>query len=214
VKPFLVIAAAILILAMLFFRFHSESGLAELGRCRTAVGQAKSWSIESISQPETPNFITFRNRTKVSCPDDYEYLYRSLTPDNVISEQSTIHTNGVTYLENVDGKFEKSAPLANPQTLTECGTGPALVQSTVVNAIFELPRRRAGSIVKGQRQTIDGLNCEEWHVEYGNEWPQTAPYTVCIDLKTHLPRRIIFTASGTTVDFTGWNSTTIEPPAL
>jgi hypothetical protein len=89
-----------------------------------------------------------------------------------------------------------------------------LVQTTVVNDILELPRRKAGSIVKGQHQTIAGVRCQEWQVEYGNEWPQSAPYTVCIDLKTHLPRRITFTESGVTNDFTGWNSTTVDPPAL
>jgi hypothetical protein len=104
-KPLFAVSAVILLLlAMLFFRVHSESGLMELQRCRTAVGQAKSWSVESISQPASPNFATLTNRTKVSCPDDYEYSYRSRTPDDVIAEQSTIHTHGVTYVETVDGK--------------------------------------------------------------------------------------------------------------
>lgn len=214
-KSLLAISAVILLLvAMLFFRVHSESGLMELQRCRVAVGQAKSWTVQVVSQPASPNFATLTNRTKVSCPDDYEVSFRSRTPDDVIAEQSTIHTQGVTYVENVQGTWEKSATASDPPTLKECGKGPALVQSTVVNAIYELPRRKAGSIAKGQRQTIAGGGCQEWHVEYGNEWPQVAPYTICIDPKTHLPRRITFTESGATNDFTGWNSTTVEPPAL
>jgi hypothetical protein len=214
VKPLLTISTVVLLLAMLFFRVHSESGLTELQRCRIAVGQAKSWTVQVVSQPASPNFATLKNRTKVSCPDDYEVSYRSWRPDDVIAEQSTIHARGVTYVENVEGTWEKSANASDPPTLKECGKGPALVQSTVVTAIYELPRRKAGSIVKGQRQTIDGVGCQEWHVEYGNEWPQVAPYTICIDPKTHLPRRITFTESGATNDFTGWNSTTVEPPAL
>jgi hypothetical protein len=214
VKSLLAISAVILLLALVFFRVHSESGLMELQRCRTAVGQAKSWTVQVISQPVSPNFTTLTNRTKVSCPDDYEYFSRSRTPDDVIAEQSTIHVHGVTYVENVEGTWEKSATASDPPTLKECGKGPALVQSTVVVAIYELPRRKAGSIVKGQRPTIAGVKCQEWHVEYGNEWPQVAPYTICIDLKTHLPRRITFAESGATNDFTGWNSTTVEPPAL
>jgi hypothetical protein len=73
-----------LVLVLLFFRLQSESGPMALARCKTAVGQAKGWTVESISQPASPNFATLTNRTKVSCPDDYEYFYRSRTLDDVI----------------------------------------------------------------------------------------------------------------------------------
>jgi hypothetical protein len=138
------------------FRVHSESDLMELQRCRVALGQAKSWTVQVVSRPVSANFATLTNRTKVSCPDDYEVSFRSRTPDDVIAEQSTIHTQGVTYVENVQGTWEKSTTATDPPTLKECGKGP-------------------------------GVGCQEWHVEYGNEWPQVAPYTICIDPKTHLP---------------------------
>jgi hypothetical protein len=186
----------------------------ELERCKTAVQQAKSWTAESTSQPESPNYSTYTTRTKVSCPDDYEYLWRNRTRDDVITEQSTVHTHGVSYVETVDGKWEQSATAANPQIPMECGKGAALVQQTVVTAIIELPRRKAGKIVKGQLQTIDGRSCREWSLDFGNEWPQIPPYTICIDTKTHLPRRLKFDYPGATIDFTGWNTTTIEPPSL
>jgi hypothetical protein len=214
VKTFLAIFAVVLLPTLLFFRFHTESGLTELERCKTAVGQAKSWSIESISQPQSPNYVAITNRSKVSCPDDYVYFYRSRTPDNVIGEQATIHTNGETYIENVDGKWEKSAATNDSPASKECGKGPLLVQQTVLNAIIELPRRRAGKIVKGKLQSDNAGSCQDWSIDYGNEWPQMAPYTICLDLKTHLPRRITFSESDATNDFSGWNSTKIEPPAL
>jgi len=213
-KSLLGISAVILVLALLFFRLHSESGLMELASCKAAVGQAKSWTIESTSQQDSPSFVTFTTRNKVSCPDDYEYLSRSRTHDDVITEQSTIHTHGVSYVETADGKWEKSATADNPQISGECGKGPALVQSTVFNAIIELPRRREGKIVQGQLQTIDGRTCQEWSIDYGNEWPQTAPYTVCIDRKTHLPRRITLGYPSAAHDFTGWNNTTVDRPSL
>ena len=212
-KSLLAISAVILVLALFFFRIHSESGLMELASCKAAVAQAKSWTVESIEQNST-SLVTVTTRSKISCPDDYEYLTRSRTPDDVIREQSTIHTHGVTYVETVEGKWEQTAPADNPQIRLECGKGPALVQMTVFNAILELPHRSAGKIVKGQLQTIDGAACQEWSVDYGNEWPQTAPYTVCIDLKTHLPRRITFTYSSAGTNFIGWNGTTVDPPPI
>jgi len=214
VKTLLSISAVILLLTLFFFRVHSESGLRELEHCRTAIGEAKSWTVESTNQPESPNLVTIKTRNKVSCPEDYENLFQSRTPDDLMTEQSTIHANGVTYVENVDGKWEKTETADDPQIPKQCGKGPSLVQSTVVNAIFELPRRRAASIVKGKLQSIDGVRCQEWHVEYGNEWPQMPPYTVCIDTKTHLPRQITYTPSGATYEFKGWNSTTVQPPGL
>ncbi len=213
-KPLLAISAFILVLALLFFRLHSETGPMALERSKTAVSQAKSWTAESTSQPESPNFVTITNRTKVNCPDDYAYLSRSRTPDDVIREQSTIHTHGISYIETPDGKWEQSATAGNPQIPMECGNGPALVQQTLVNGIIELPRRRAGKIVKGKLQTIDGAPCQEWSLDFGNEWPQVQPYTICINPKTHLPRRLTFDYPGATFDFTGWNSTTIDPPGL
>lgn len=212
-KTVLAISAVILVLVLVYFRLDSETGPMALERCKVAVSQAKSWTVESTQQYST-SLVTATTRNKISCPNDYEYAYRSRTTDNVIREQSTIHTNGVTYIENADGTWAQSAMAGDSPAIKECGKGPALVQATVVNAIYELPRRKAGSIVKGELQTIDGAKCQEWHVEYGNEWPQTAPYTVCIDRKTRLPRRITFTESGVTEEFTGWNSTTVEPPAL
>jgi hypothetical protein len=212
-KSVLAVSAVILVLALVIFRLQAESGLRELARSKTAVGEAKSWTVET-TELYSPTLVTATTRNKVSCPEDYEYLYRTRTPDDVIREQSTVHTHGLSYVENVDGQWEQNATADNPQIPLECGKGPALVQSTVFHAILELPRRKAGSIAKGPPETIGGVRCQNWSVDYGNEWPQTAPYTVCIDVKTHLPRRITFAYPSVAHDFTGWNSTTVDPPAL
>lgn len=188
--------------------------MVELQRCRTAVGQAKSWTVESISEPVSPNFVTMRRRTKVSCPDDYEYLFRSRTPDDVMTEQSTIHANGVTYVESHDGKWETVTYTTDAQIHVECGKGPAVLQQTVLVAIVELPRRNAGNIIEGQLQTIDGTSCRDWNLEFGNEWPQIQAFTVCIDPKTHLPRRITFVNPGGIQEFKDWNSTVVQPPTV
>jgi len=213
-KTVLAICVVVFVLALFVFRFQSESGMMALQGCKTAVGEAKSWTVETTSQPQSPTFTSVTNRTKVSCPDDYEYFFKSRTPDNIIKEQSAVHTGGVTYGENPDGSWAKSTYNGDSAALRECGKGPLLVQQTVFNAIIEVPRRKAGSIVKGALQTIDGVKCQDWHVDYGNEWPQTAPYTVCLDRKTYLPRRITFSESGAPSDFTAWNSTTVEAPPL
>jgi hypothetical protein len=213
-KTVLAISAVILVLALVFFRFRSESGMVALQRCKAAVGEAKSWTVETTSQPESPSFTTFTDRTKVSCPDGYEHLFRSRTPDNVLSEQSTVRVHGVTYVENEAGGWQQNAYASNPQISMECGRGPLLVQQTVFNAVIELPRRKAGKLVKGELQTIDGVKCQEWSVDYGNEWPQIRAYTICIETKTHLPRRITFAYPGATDDFTAWNNTTVETPPL
>jgi hypothetical protein len=214
VKTVLAIAAVILLLVLLFFRFQSESGPMALARCKAAVGQAKSWTIESFSQPGNSNNTTFKNRIEVTCPADYKSVFISRTPDNVIREQSTVYTSGATYVENLEGNWTKSPSAGDSPALKECGKGPVLVQNTVFNAIIELPRRRAETMVKGEIQSINGGSCQDWSIDYGNEWPQMAPYTVCLDLKTHFPRRITFTESGATQDFTGWNSTTVQPSTL
>ncbi|HEY6267356.1 MAG TPA: hypothetical protein VIX11_03595 [Candidatus Acidoferrum sp.] len=213
-KTVLAIAAVILLLVLLFFRFQSESGPMALARCKAAVGQAKSWTIESFSQPRNSNNTTFKDRIEVSCPADYKSVFISRTPDNVIREQSTVYTSGATYVENLEGNWTKSPSAGDSPALKECGKGPVLVQNTVFNAIIELPRRRAGTMVKGEIQSINGGSCQDWSIDYGNEWPQMAPYTVCLDLKTHLPRRITYSESGVANDFSGWNSTTVQPPAL
>jgi hypothetical protein len=213
VKTLLAISAVILVLVLIFFRLQAEAGPMALARCKIAVGQAKSWTVES-SQAYSSNLVNSTNRSKISCPDDYEYVNRSRTPDNIIREQSTVHFNGVTYVENVDGNWAKSASAGDSPALKECGKGPLLVQQTVFDALVELPRRKAGKMVRGKLETINGESCRDWSVDYGNEWPQMAPYTICLDPKTHLPRRITFSESGATNDFTGWNSTTVDPPPL
>ena len=212
-KTVLAIAAVIVVLALFYFRFQSESGLVALERCKASVSEAQSWTVETTSQPESPNYVTLTNRTKVSCPDSYESLFRSRTPDNVLKQQSTIHAHGVTYVENGDGQWDENARAFNPQIPTECGKGPLLVQQTVFNAVIEIPRRRAGTITKGQLETLDGVKCREWSVDYGNEWPQMRAFTICIDTKTHLPRRITFPYPESTDDFTGWNNTAVEAPS-
>ncbi|HKV62088.1 MAG TPA: hypothetical protein VJO16_09255 [Candidatus Acidoferrum sp.] len=213
-KTLLAIAAIILVLVLVFFRFQSESGPMALARCKTAVAQAKSWTVESTSEPNNANNTTFKNRIEVSCPDSYKSVFKSRTPDNIIREQATVYASGLTYVENMDGNWTKGSTVGESPALKECGKGPLLVQQTVFNAIIELPRRRAGKMEKGELQSIDGVSCQEWSVDYGNEWPQMAPYTICIDRKTHLPRRITYSESGATNDFSGWNSTTAEPPTL
>lgn len=213
-KPILPIFAVILVVALVFFRLHKQSGMMELQRCRTAVGQAKSWTVESISEPVSPNYVTTTTRTKVSCPDDYEYLFRSRTPDDVMTEQSTIHSNGVTYFESHDGKWQTVSYVTDPPNHVECGKGPAVLQQTVLVAIVELPRRTAGKIAEGKLQTINGTSCQDWNLEFGNEWPQIQAFTVCIDPKTHLPRRITFVNPGGTQEFKDWNSTVVQPPTV
>jgi hypothetical protein len=39
-------------------------------------------------------------------------------------------------------------------------------------------------------------------------------YTVCIDPKTDLPLRVIYTDTGATTLLTDWNATTVVPPVL
>jgi hypothetical protein len=214
VKTAIAIAVLIVVVALGLFRLQSESGPLALARCKAAVGQAKSWTIESSSQPGNSNNTTFKNRIEVSCPADYRSVFRSRTPDNVIREQSTVYSGGATYVENLEGNWSKSASADDSPALKECGKGPVIVQNTVFNAIIELPRRRAGTMVKGELQSINGGSCQDWSIDYGNEWPQMAPYTICLDTKTHLPLRITFAPSGATNDFSGWNSTTVEPPSL
>ena len=185
-----------------------------LARCKTAVGQAKSWTIESSSEPGNSNNTTFKDRIEVSCPGDYKSVFRSRTSDNVIREQSNVYTSGATYVENLEGNWTKIPSAGDFPALKECGKGPVPVQNTVFNAIIELPRRKAGTMVKGELQSINGGSCQDWSIDYGNEWPQMAPYTICLDPKTHLPLRITFAQSGATNDFSGWNSTAVEPPTL
>jgi hypothetical protein len=212
VKTVLAIAAILLILALVFFRFQSESGPIALAGCKTAVGQVKSWTVETVSQSDSSTGTTFKSRVEVNCPADYRSVISSRTPDNVIREQSTVYANGSTYVENLDGNWSKSPSAGDSPSLKECGRGPLLVQQTVFNAIIELPRRKAGKMEKGELQSINGESCQEWSIDYGNEWPQMAPYSICIDRKTHLPRRITYTQSGVANDFSGWNGTTVEPP--
>jgi hypothetical protein len=211
-KTVLAFSAVLLLLVLIAFRLHSDAGPMTMERVRTNVGQAMSWTAESTSQPESPNFITFTNRTKVSCPDDYESSSRSRTRDDVIHEQSTIHIHGVTYVEDVDGKWGQNASADVTGFRLECGKGPAFLQQALGNAIIELPRRKAGKMVKGRLQTIDGVTCQELRFDFGNEWPQINAFTICIDTRTHLPRRLQYDYPAATIDFTGWNTTTIEPP--
>jgi hypothetical protein len=212
VKTILAIAVLIVVVALALFRFQSESGPMALAGCKTAVGQVKSWTVESVSQLDSSNGTTFKTRVEVNCPADYKSVSSSRTPDNVIREQATVYADGATYVENLNGTWSKSASASDSPALKECGRGPLLVQQTVFNAIIELPRRRAGKMEKGELRSINGESCQEWSIDYGNEWPQMAPYTICIDRKTHLPWRITYTLSGATNDFSGWNSTTVEPP--
>jgi hypothetical protein len=214
VKTLLAIAVVILVLVLIFFRMESESGPMALARCKTAVSQVKSWTVETFSQPDNSNGTVLKYRTEVSCPADYKSVSSSRTPDNVIKEQATVYANGSTYVENPDGNWSKMQSASESPALKECGRGPMLVQQTVFNAIIELPRRKAGIMEKSELRSINGESCQEWSIDYGNEWPQMAPYTICIDRKTHLPRRITYTLSGATNDFTSWNTTTVEPPTL
>jgi hypothetical protein len=211
-KLVLVLSVVVGLGALIFFRLQSDSGPTEMERCRAAVQQAKSWTEESTSEPQSPSFSTYTTRTKVSCPDDYEYRSRNRTRDDVITGQTTIHTHGVSYVEDVDGKWVQNAPVGNFDLPQECGKGPGIVQQMLGNAIIELPRRRAGKLVKGKLQTIEGVSCRDWSLDFGNEWPQVPSYTICINPKTHLPRQVRYDGPGYHIDFSGWNTTTVEPP--
>ena len=212
VKTLLALSAVILLLVLLsLFRFQLESNMKELERCKLAAGQATSWTVETTARYGL-NGATSISRNKVSCPDDYEYFSRGRGQDEVVREQYTIHTHGVTYVQTPDGKWEQNTISGNSQIALECGKGPALVQATVATAILELPRRRAGKLVKGELQTVQGISCREWSVDFGNEWPQVSAFTVCIVPETHLPRRISFEYPNAAHEITGWNITTVPPP--
>lgn len=213
-KKTLAVCAVVAILAVALARLQKESGMMALQRCKTAMAEAKGWTAESISEPVSPNYSTETTLIKVICPNEYEYLHRNRTSDNVIHEDSLIHANNKSYVETTDGKWQEDPAAHNDNLPKECGKGPLILQHTVLLAIIEIPRRQAGKIEKGQLVTIEDVKCQEWHVDFGNEWPQMPEHTVCIDTKTHLPRRLTFPNTSTTDEFTGWNHTVIEPPSL
>jgi hypothetical protein len=212
VKPVFAIAAIVVVLGLVFFRVASESGLNQLERSRTAVRQARSWTVETNSQEYTANFATFASRVKINCPNDYEIETKSQTYDGIINEHSAIRTQGNYYEANNGSKWQKGALSQAAAPETECGKGPSLANGTVFSNIEELQHR--GKIVRGERKTVEGVPCQEWDVDFGNEWPQMAPYTVCIDPKTDLPRRVTYTETKTTFNLTGWNMTKVVPPVL
>jgi hypothetical protein len=204
--------AILVVLTLLFFRMWSESGLDQLERSRNAVRQARSWTVETNSQEYTGNFASYASRIKVNCPNDFEIMTKSQTYDGIIKEHSAITTHGNYYEANDGGPWQKTTLNQSSQPQIECGKGPTLANGTVFSNIEELQHR--GKIVRGVRQTVDGVPCQDWNVDFGNEWPQMAPYTVCIDPKTDLPRRVTFTETKSTFTLTGWNLTAVVPPAL
>ena len=213
-KKIFAICIVAFVIGLAVFRVQKESGMTALQRCKAAMAEAKSWTAESISEPVAPSYSTQTVRARVSCPNDYESFYNTRTSDNVIHESSVIHANGKSYLETDGGTWHEDPTAHNDNLPKECGKGPLSLQHTVLLAIIEIPRRQAGKIEKGQLVTIDDVKCQEWHVDFGNEWPQMPEHTVCIDTKTHLPRRLTFPNTTATDEFTGWNKTVIEPPAL
>jgi hypothetical protein len=212
VKLAFAIAAILGILILVFFRTRSESGLDQLERSRSAVRQAKSWTVETSSQEYTDNFISYTTTIKVNCPNDYAIATKSQTYDGIIKEHLAMTAHGTYYEANDGGKWQKTAFPQASQPQIECGKGPTLANGTVFSNIEELQHR--GKVVRGERQTVEGVPCQEWNVDFGNEWPQMAPYSVCIDLKTDLPRRVTFPMPRTTFTLTGWNLTTVVPPVL
>jgi hypothetical protein len=212
VKLVFAIAAIVVVVALVFFRMSSESGLDQLQRSRAAVRQARSWTVETSSQEYTASFAMYESSSKVNCPNDRETVNKSQTYDGIIKEHWAISAHGDYYEKNDGSQWQKIHLPEVPQPQIECGKGPTLANGTVFSNIEDLQHR--GKVVRGERQTVAGVPCQEWNVDFGNEWPQMMPYSVCIDLKTDLPRRVTFTGSQTTFTLTGWNQTTIDPPAL
>ena len=204
--------AIFVVVALVFFRVRSESGLHQLERSRNAVRQAKSWRVETHSQEYSGNFASYATSVKINCPNDYEIVTKSQTYDGIIKEHSAIATHGDYYEANDGGPWQKMHLTQGPQPEIECGRGPTLANGTVFSNIEELQQR--GKIVRGEWHTVEGVPCQDWNVDFGYEWPPMAPYTACIDPKTDLPRRVTFTQTMTTFTLTGWNMTTVVPPAM
>jgi hypothetical protein len=63
---------------------------------------------------------------------------------------------------------------------------------------------------------LDGETCQEWRVQFGhpdkNGAAQTTPgstkmsYSICLDMKTHLPRQIVMGTGGLVTTYYDWNA--------
>jgi hypothetical protein len=209
VKNAILIGVALLVAAIVaYWRWTPELGVAELQRSQNAVLQAKSWRFDST---EDSGGIETARTVEVTCPGNKRESRQYHSQDGHSGSSTTILYQGEIFTRSNDDPWEKTTPPDGTASNNVCSADSHLNVSVIYN-IGELKLR--GKLTKKDRREIDGVKCQWWDADFGNQWPQVPNYSVCIALDTHLPRQVNFTNPGNTIRFSGWDSTVVQPPDL
>jgi hypothetical protein len=209
VKNAILIVLAILVAAIVaYWRWTPELGVAELQRSQNVVLQATSWRLDSTAQS---GGIETARTEEVTCPGDKRESTQYHSQDGRSGSSNTVIYQGEIFTRTNDDPWQKTTPPDGAALNNVCGVNSHLSVSAIYN-IGELKLR--GKLTKKDRREIDGVKCQWWDVDFGNQWPQVPNYSVCIAPDTYLPRQISFVNPGNTIRFSGWNSTVVQPPDL
>ena len=208
-KNAILIVLALFVAAIIaYWRWSPKLGVAELQRSQDAVLQATSWRFDSINNSGEGEAV---RTVEVTCPGDKREFTEFHGRDGQTRSSTSLTYHGEFFSRENTGPWKKDAPPEGAVSLNVCSAEMRLNVSTTYN-IGELKLR--GKITKKDRGVIDGVKCQWWDADFGNQWPQVPNYSVCIAPDTHLPRQINFTNPGNRITFSGWNSTVVQPPDL
>jgi hypothetical protein len=191
-----------------YWRWTPELGVAELQRSQDAVAQAKSWRVDSN---QNSGGIESARTEEVTCPGNKRESTQYHSDDGHSGSSTTIAYQGEIFTRTNDDPWQKTTLPDGASPINVCDAD-SRINISVIYRIGELKLR--GKLTKKDRGVIDGVKCQWWDADFGNQWPQVPNYSVCIAPDTHLPRQINFTNPGNTIRFSGWNSTVVQPPDL
>lgn len=187
-----------------YLRWTPPSGLGELQRSQMAVRKATSWRADTRSVLDGNES---RSVEEVTCPDDLFQSGQTRYSDGHTASSVKIRYHGEYFYRFNEEPWQKlPQPLDPPPA---CDVGPVVGGAAIFASNGELKSR--GKVTKKKLEEIDEVKCQRWDIEGDYQWPRLDSYSVCIAPDTYLPRQINY--PNTTITFSGWNSTVVQPPA-
>jgi hypothetical protein len=198
------LAVGVAIVAWAMSYLGTGSAEKEFQKTQEAMKQVRSFRVAFTATPGTQHNEML---WEVDCNRNIEHSQSHLVDTSITPpaefNQDEVSVGGVQYNHQSDGSWAQNKSRGTPASFY-CG---ALARGDEINLMPKIATMiKRGILQKGDKKTVNGVRCREWHVAMKGAPGGLEHDTVCLGVDDHLPYELTVDWERSRTSFSDYNA--------